>query len=136
MDNFDFVEHLASTAHAFDLSAEIVESFVRSYYREMQAVAAKWENFDHHNHLMLQRAFSELNAIFRKYWLMETRFAEYWEPALCSPAEYVVSAESGLTVFADMLGNFVVIVRTEDRICVYLLAVVNDELKIVNEFFN
>jgi hypothetical protein len=133
MDNIDFVGHMAETASALEASAEVVETYVRSYYQEMRAVIAKWsqsgirdDQFDH--------AFSEVNAVHQKYWLSETRFIEYWQPSIGQPDEYLI-VDSGITIFSDMLGNFVAIINTSERKAVYLLSVVRDELKIVNKFF-
>lgn len=133
MDNFDFVAHLADTASALDASVEMVESYVRSYYQEMHAVIAKWsgaaipdDQFD--------QAFSEVNAVHQKYWLPETRFIEYWQPSIGPPNKYLI-VDSGITIFSDMLGNFVANVNTQERTAVYLISVVHDELKIINKFF-
>jgi hypothetical protein len=133
MDNIDFVAHLADTTFALDASAELVENYVRSYYQEMHAVIAKWsgsgirdDQFDH--------AFSEVNAVHQKYWRSETRFIEYWQPSIGQPDEYLI-VDSGITIFSDMLGNFVAMVNTSERTAVYLLSVLRDELKIVNKFF-
>ena len=134
MDNFDFVAHLADTASALDASVEVVESYLRSYYQEMHASTAKWSSRCAGDHQLLDQAFSELKGIYQKYWLADTRFTEYWQPALAPPEEYII-IDGGITIFSDMLGNFVALVRTAERTPVYLLSVVRDELKIVNKFF-
>lgn len=133
MNNFDFVSHLAETASALDASVELVESFFRSYYRDMHAVIAKWSGAGIRDD-QFQRAFSEVNAVHQKYWLPQTRFIEYWQPSLGSPNEYSI-VDLGITIFSDMLGNFVVNVNTPEGTSVYLLSVVRDELKIINKFF-
>lgn len=135
MDNFDFVEHLADTAHTVDVSCEIVETFIRSYYQDMNAVEAKWDGWDHSAEPMWDQAFAELSAVCEKYWLNNTRFFEYWQPSLSSPPKYQIADESGVTTYLDMLGNFVVIVAERQNTAVYLLAVIQDELKIVNRLF-
>jgi hypothetical protein len=139
MNNFDFVSHLAETASALDASVELVESFFRSYYRDMHAVIAKWSGAGIRDD-QFQRAFSEVNAVHQKYWLPQTRFIEYWQPSLGSPNEYsIVDLVRQLAKlqhsFSDMLGNFVVNVNTPEGTSVYLLSVVRDELKIINKFF-
>jgi hypothetical protein len=134
MDNFDFVAHLANTVSALDGSAEGVENYIRSYYRAMHAISAKWSGLAPESNQLLDQAFAELNTAHQKYWLPETRFTEYWQPSLEPPDRYVI-VDTGVTIFSDMLGNFVAEVRTEDRTAMYLLSVVRDELKIVNRFF-
>jgi hypothetical protein len=134
MDNLDFVAHLANTASSLDASTVLVENFLRFYYQEMHAVATKWSACDPLNAQQYDEAFSELNAMHEKYWLQDTRFTEYWQPAIEPPETYVIT-DSGITIFSDMLGNFVAVVRTTERTAVYLLSVVRDELRIVNEFF-
>lgn len=136
MDNFDFVQHLANTSHAVDASCEIVESFIRSYYQDMSAVEAKWDDWDHSVKPMWDQAFAELNTVFEKYWLKNTRFSEYWQPSISSPPKYQIADEAGVTTYLDMLGNFVVMVRERQNTAVYLLAVVQDELRIINQFFH
>lgn len=133
MDNIDFVAHLEDTTSALDASAELVETYVRTYYQEMHAVIAKWSGAGIRDD-QLDHAFSEVNAVHQKYWLSETRFIEYWQPSIGQPDEYLI-VDSGITIFSDMLGNFVAMVNTSERTAVYLLSVVRDELKFVNKFF-
>ena len=134
MDNFDFVAHLAQTNLALDVSAELVENFLRAYFQETYEVARKWSELESQDGQCLDQAFSELNATHQKYWLSDTRFTEYWQPCLGPPEDYLI-AESGITVFADLLGNFAAILGTRKGTQVYLLSVVRNELRIVNRFF-
>jgi hypothetical protein len=133
MDNFDFVAHLADTASALGASVEVVEGYLRSYYQEMHAISAKWSGLGPGEDPFGQ-AFSELNAVHQKYWLPDTRFFEYWQPALELPNAYMI-VDAGIAIFSDMLGNFVAMVSTTEHKAVYLLSVVRDDLKIVNKFF-
>ncbi|MCE9526148.1 MAG: hypothetical protein K8R36_08855 [Planctomycetales bacterium] len=130
MDNFDFVGHLAKTSHSASQSVEIVEAFMRSYYREMDAVETKWRS-----RLTTggKKMFSEVEAAFHKYWLTGTRFTEYWRPSMGN--DYAIVGESGVVVYQDMLGNFVVLTTTARQTSAYLLSVIQDSLKIVNKFF-
>ncbi len=134
MDNFDFVGHLASTAQTYDATAEIAEVFLRFYYREMHAVEAKWQGYEPEDPENVRRVFAELNAVHARYWLMESRFAEYWEPEFSSPPAYDLTGKS-ISTYADMLGNFIAIVEGGSKPEVYLLSVVRDQLKIINRFF-
>jgi hypothetical protein len=133
MDNFDFVAHLADTSSALAASVEVVERYLRSYYQELHAISAKWSGLGPGEDPSGQ-AFSELNAVHQKYWLPDTRFFEYWQPALEEPNACII-VDSCITIFSDMLGNFVAMVSTGERQAVYLLSVVRDDLKIVNRFF-
>jgi hypothetical protein len=134
MDNFDFVGHLASTAHAYDATAEIAESFIRLYYRDMHAVEVKWQGYEPDDPESVRMVFAELNAVHARYWLMDTRFAEYWVPAFSSPPAYDITGKS-MTTYADMLGNFIAIVAGGYKPEIYLLSVVRDQLKIINRFY-
>jgi len=133
MDNFDFVAHLAKTSSSLDDSVRVVENYVRSYHQEMHAVAVRWSGFGSGDNL-LDQAFSELKEVHHRYWLANTRFTEYWQPAIEPPDAYV-DVDHGITTFSDMLGNFVATVSTAKGTSVFLLSVVRDELKIVNKFF-
>lgn len=134
MDNFDFVAHLAETNSALDASAQIVEKLLRSYYQEMRELASKWSARLAINADDFDQAFSELNTTHQKFWLPETRFTEYWQPALEPPEAFEIS-DSGVAIFSDMLGNFVAVIETAECTTMYLLSVVRDELRIVNKFY-
>jgi hypothetical protein len=135
MDDFDFVEHLADTANAVCVSRETIDAFIRSYYSDLLAVATKWHGFDSHDEMRRREAWAELNAAFEKYWLVGTRFAEHWQPAMFEQSEFEIAQDSGVAVYMDMLGNFVAKVRGERDTSGYLLSVIHDAFKIVNRFF-